>query len=94
MTGYIHLLISSSGLYNTVTGLVITYAALRSAVMIWLLSSYVKGIPIEVDEAALIDGCSTFQVFTRIVLPSMLLGLGVAAIFCGYRQRIKPKSII
>jgi len=82
MTGYIHLLISSSRLYNTVTGLVITYAALRSAVMIWLLFSYVKGIPIEVEEAALIDGCDTFQIFTRIVLPLTLPGLGVAAIFC------------
>jgi len=80
--GYIYLLISSAKLYNTILGLVITYTASQLAMIIWLLSSYVKGIPIEVEEAALIDGCDTFQIFTRIVLPLMLPGLGVAAIFC------------
>jgi len=79
--GYIYLLISSAKLYNTILGLVITYTASQLAMMIWLLSSYVKGIPIEVEEAALIDGCDTLQVFTRIILPLLLPGLAVAAIF-------------
>lgn len=79
--GYIYLLIHYMGLYNTITGLVITYTAGQIPMMIWLLSGYIRSVPIEVEEAALIDGCSTFQIFTRIVLPLMLPGLGVAAIF-------------
>jgi ABC-type glycerol-3-phosphate transport system permease component len=79
--GYIYLLIHNIGLYNNIAGLVITYTAGQLPMMIWLLSGYIRSIPIEVEEAALIDGCTTFQLFTRIILPLMLPGLGVAAIF-------------
>jgi multiple sugar transport system permease protein len=79
--GYIYSVISSAGLFNTISGLIVVYSSLQVSGSIWLLSSFMRGIPVEVEEAGLIDGCNNRQVFTRIILPLMLTGLGITAIF-------------
>ncbi|AYA78118.1 carbohydrate ABC transporter permease [Bacillus sp. Y1] len=57
------------GLLNSVWGLVIMYLGFGSGMTIFLYHGFIKGIPVELEEAAIIDGCSRFGVFFRIVFP-------------------------
>ncbi|MFK9091000.1 carbohydrate ABC transporter permease [Bacillus salipaludis] len=57
------------GMLNSIWGLVIMYLGFGSGMTIFLYHGFVKGIPIELEEAAIIDGCSRFGVFWRIVFP-------------------------
>lgn len=66
---------------NKLIGLIVVYAATNVAFSTWLLVSYFKTIPLELDEAARIDGASNFRVFTRIVLPLIVPGIAAVAIF-------------
>ena len=69
------------GLANTFTGLIMTYMTFSLPFGIWMLTAYFKTIPIDLEEAALLDGASRFQVFTRIVLPLSKPGLAAVGIF-------------
>ena len=57
------------GLLNSVWGLVVMYLGFGSGMTIFLYHGFIKGIPVELEEAAIIDGCSRFGVFWRIVFP-------------------------
>ncbi|EKN69751.1 putative ABC transporter permease [Neobacillus bataviensis LMG 21833] len=57
------------GMLNSIWGLVIMYLGFGSGMTIFLYHGFVKGIPVELEEAAIIDGCSRFGVFWRIVFP-------------------------
>ncbi|MCA1030931.1 carbohydrate ABC transporter permease [Bacillus timonensis] len=59
----------SIGLLNSIPGLVIMYLGFGSGLAIFLYHGFMKSIPIELEEAAIIDGCSRFGVFWRIVFP-------------------------
>lgn len=59
------------GLLNSMWGLVIMYLGFGSGMTIFLYHGFIKGIPVELEEAAIIDGCSRFGVFWRIVFPLM-----------------------
>lgn len=56
-------------LLNTLYGLILLYSALGIPVSIFLISGYIKSLPKEVIEAAVVDGASIYRVFFRIVLP-------------------------
>jgi raffinose/stachyose/melibiose transport system permease protein len=62
-------LLQDMKLYNTHWALILTYAAFRVPLTTFLMRSYFIELPPEVEEAAFIDGCSTFQIFTKIILP-------------------------
>lgn len=68
-------------LLDTKLSLIITYMAFVLPYLIWLLKGYIDGIPTELDEAALIDGCSRLQSFFRVVLPVAGTGLAATVIF-------------
>ncbi|MEB3103143.1 carbohydrate ABC transporter permease [Ferviditalea candida] len=72
---------ASLNMLNTYQSLILTYAALGIAFSIWFLTSFFKAIPIEIEEASLIDGCSKLGVLFRIVLPMSLPGLVATTIF-------------
>ncbi|MFS0635112.1 carbohydrate ABC transporter permease [Mesobacillus foraminis] len=57
------------GLLNSMWGLIIMYLGFGSGMTIFLYHGFIKGIPVELEEAAIIDGCSPFGVFWRIVFP-------------------------
>jgi raffinose/stachyose/melibiose transport system permease protein len=57
------------GLLNSIWGLVIMYLGFGSGMTIFLYHGFIKGIPVELEEAAIIDGCSPLGVFWRIVFP-------------------------
>lgn len=60
---------SNFGLLNSIWGLVIMYLGFGSGITIFLYHGFIKGIPVELEEAAIIDGCTPFGVFWRIVFP-------------------------
>jgi N,N'-diacetylchitobiose transport system permease protein len=65
------------GLVNQVTGLTLVYVAAVLPFTIWTLRGFLNGVPAELEEAAMVDGCSRFGAFWRVTFP--LLGPGLAA---------------
>ena len=58
------------GLYNTRLALIITNITFGLPITIFLIESFVKSVPIEIEEAAVIDGCNIYQRLFRVVLPT------------------------
>lgn len=69
------------GLQDTLLGLVIANSTSALPFTIWLLRSYFATIPIELEEAAMIDGCGRFRAFYRVVLPLALPGIIATSLF-------------
>jgi multiple sugar transport system permease protein len=69
------------GLVDTRTGLIILNLAVALPYAIWMIKGFVDGMPIELEEAALVDGCGEWQMIRRIVLPLVMPGVLVAAVF-------------
>jgi ABC-type glycerol-3-phosphate transport system permease component len=72
---------SAIGLFNTYPALVIAYTSFALPFCIRMLKGFFDSIPVELDEAAMIDGCSRPDVFLKVVLPLSLPGLVATAIF-------------
>lgn len=68
-------------LTNSLLGLIIVYAATNIAFSTWMMTSYFKTIPVELDEAARVDGASSFTIFRKIILPLVIPGIAAVAIF-------------
>lgn len=68
-------------LVNSLWGLILLYVAVNLPFTIWLLYGFVLQVPIELEEAAAIDGCSPLRIFTSVFLPLMAPGLAAASIF-------------
>lgn len=75
------LMFNKLGLLNSRLGLVIAYQAMTLPLSTFLLRNYFDGIPVEIEEAALMDGCTRLEALRRVVLPLAVPGLSVAAIF-------------
>ncbi len=71
----------SVGLQNTLNGLVWVYLGFTVPFCTWLLMGYFLSIPVEIEEAGLIDGCSRLGVLFRIILPITVPALAVVAFF-------------
>lgn len=69
------------GLYDSLLGLIFTHSALVLPFLIWLSVGNFRAVPIELEEAAMVDGCTRFSSFLRIALPSAKIGLATSAIF-------------
>ncbi|MFN0160085.1 MAG: carbohydrate ABC transporter permease [Burkholderiales bacterium] len=80
MVGPWYAMFRSLGLDNTYTCLVLTNLALNLPLGIWLMSVFVRDIPVELEEAARVDGCTTPQMLLRIVFPLVLPGLAATSI--------------
>jgi multiple sugar transport system permease protein len=70
------------GLFDTTLALILVYPTILIPFATWLLMGYFKTIPFELEECALIDGASRWQILTKIVLPLAVPGLISAFIFC------------
>ena len=68
-------------LLNTVTGLSLVYVANVLPFTIWTLRGFVAGVPVELEEAAMSDGCSRFGAFRRITFPLLAPGLVATGVF-------------
>lgn len=69
------------GMTNSHFGLFLVYTGTRLPFGIWLLRSYFFGIPLELEEAAMVDGATRFQAFYRVILPQAIPGMISTAIF-------------
>jgi multiple sugar transport system permease protein len=77
----IYVLYSKLGLTNSYFGLVLLYTVFFIPFAVWLMIGFIRDVPIEIEEAALIDGCSYLQSLLRVVLPIIVPGLAVVALF-------------
>lgn len=71
----------SLGVYNSLLGLILVYPLIALPITTWFMIGSFKSIPRDVDEAALVDGCTELQAFFMIVLPQSTVGLATAATF-------------
>jgi multiple sugar transport system permease protein len=76
----LYILFQRTGLYNTYHGLILAYQIITLPFVIWMLRSFFMEIPLEVEEAAKIDGCSWWGVLTRVIVPLSLPGIAVTLI--------------
>ena len=76
----LYILYQRLGLYNTHAGLIFAYQLITLPFTIWMLRSFFMEIPLEIQEAAKIDGCSWFGVLTRVILPLSMPGIAVTVI--------------
>jgi multiple sugar transport system permease protein len=67
-------------LLDTRIGLIVVYTLMVLPIVIWIMRDQFRGIPVELEQAALVDGCSTWGAFMRIVLPISLPGMVAAFI--------------
>ncbi len=74
-------LISSMKMVNTYQGVILLYVAGGIPFSVFLLSSFLRTIPMEIDKAAAIDGCNKIQIITKILLPLSKPGLATVIIF-------------
>ena len=77
----ITIIMNRLGLYDSLFGLTLAHLAYTVPFAIYMLRGYFMGIPQELEEAAMVDGCSRFQSFLRITLPLAAPGLVAVAIF-------------
>jgi ABC-type glycerol-3-phosphate transport system permease component len=69
------------GLLNTIPGLVFAYLSVTLPICTWMVSTSLRDIPVEIEEAARIDGCSDLGIIWRIILPIAAPGIVTAGIF-------------
>lgn len=74
----LYLLLQSLDLMDTLRGLILFYTGFLLPTVIWIMHSYFVTLPPELEEAAMIDGCSRFQAFTKVIIP--LSGPGLVAV--------------
>jgi multiple sugar transport system permease protein len=75
------ILFAAFGLVDTLTGIMIIYVGSTMSVAIWMMAAYYDSIPVSLEEAAWMDGCSVFGGFLKVVLRNSLPGILSTAIF-------------
>ncbi len=69
------IMFSTVGLFDTYIAMILAHVTINLPMGLWLMSTYVREVPRELEEAAVVDGCSTPGLFFRIVLPLLRPGL-------------------
>src|SRR3989449_269427 len=77
----IFLVAQQFGLLNTRLSLIVVYATFNVTIVVWMMESFFREIPVDLEEAAMVDGDTRFTAFRRIVLPLAAPGLVATGIF-------------
>lgn len=77
----IYLMIRDLGLVNSYLGLILPYIAFSLPLVVWIMIGFFDEVPREIDDAALVDGCSRASALFRVLLPLVRPGMMVAATF-------------
>jgi ABC-type glycerol-3-phosphate transport system permease component len=77
----LYIALSALGLVNTYLGLILVYLILTLPLSVWMLIGYFRAIPIELEEAAIMDGASRLTVLLRILLPLSLPGIVAIVVY-------------
>lgn len=70
------------GLVDTIPGMILAHVGFLLPLSVWLLQRFIRDIPIEMEESALVDGAGTLQRLYRLIVPLMAAGIATTAIFC------------
>lgn len=73
---------SAFGLIDTHIAVALAHCLFNVPLAVWILEGFMRGVPREIDETAYIDGYSWPRFFTKIFMPLIASGIGVAAFFC------------
>jgi multiple sugar transport system permease protein len=77
----VYLLMRTLRLGDTLIGLILVYTSINLPFVIWLMTGFFAGLPREMEEAGLIDGCGRLGIFARIIIPIAAPGVATTAIF-------------
>jgi multiple sugar transport system permease protein len=77
----IYIVYRTLGMTNNYLGLVIVYTVLYIPFAVWLLVGFLRDFPVEIEEAAMIDGCSRLRALAQVVVPIIAPGMAVVALF-------------
>lgn len=78
----IFLMYRQIGLHDTYLGMTLLYTVFNLSFAVWLMKGFIDEIPVEYEEAALVDGYSRIQSFFKIVLPQSVTGIAATTVFC------------
>jgi multiple sugar transport system permease protein len=76
----LYLLMQTAGLLDTRTAVIFANVAFSLPFAVWVIYGFIETLPIEIEEAAALDGCSRLGTLVRVVVPSILPGIGATAI--------------
>ncbi|SFD16774.1 carbohydrate ABC transporter permease [Tropicimonas isoalkanivorans] len=79
----VYLMTRAMGLYDTLFALIGPYVATSLPVSIFILTEFMRQVPRELEEAALLDGCGPFKIFAKIFFPLSTPGISTVAIYNG-----------
>lgn len=82
-------MIRAIGLYNTLFALVFAYMIFTLPFTVWVLTTFMRDLPVEIEEAAIVDGASPFTIVTRVFLPLMwpaLVTTGLLAFIAAWNE--------
>jgi multiple sugar transport system permease protein len=77
----VFLLFAMLGWVDTYHGLILLYVAFNLPYVVWMMRGYFEDVPIELEESALIDGCTRWQALTKVILPVARNGIFATAVF-------------
>lgn len=77
----LYVLLRYIGLTDSLVGLTLIYVVWSLPFVLWMMHGYVKSIPIELEEAAVIDGATRTEVIFKVIMPLMLPAIGASALF-------------
>jgi trehalose/maltose transport system permease protein len=78
--GALYKMITRFGLFNTLGALILSYMIFTLPFTVWVLTSFNRGLPRDLEEAAYVDGATPFQAFYKVMLPLVLPGLVTAGL--------------
>jgi len=77
-----YLIFAKVGLVDTYVGLIIAYLTFNLSFYVWVLRSFCRDLPVELEESAMVEGYSRLQVLVRITLPLLRPGIVATAVLC------------
>lgn len=77
-----YLIFARIDLLDTFVGLTLAYMTFNLSFFIWVLRSFCRDLPVELEEAAMLEGWSRFQVFRRVILPLLRNGIVATSVLC------------
>jgi trehalose/maltose transport system permease protein len=95
--GALYKLITTFGIYNSLWALILSYMIFTLPFTVWVLTSFTRGLPKDLEEAAYIDGATPFQTFYKVVLPLIAPGLvttGLLAFIAAWNEFLYAISFI
>jgi multiple sugar transport system permease protein len=76
-----YVILSQIQMLNTKTALILSYTTFALPFGIWMMIGFLKELPIDLEEAAAVDGCNRWQILTKVVIPLAAPGIATTAIF-------------